>query len=485
MSLDANIVSNLDAGNNLKVALPNVPAQVGSVRLMSENDPGALTGNVSLRAPETSSDYRLRVGLDTILLSDTFNITSTAMNYNNWKYANATMTALGTGAGNVNFGATQGTASGHYAALTSYQYFPLVGTAPLVAEFTLGLATAALVANEVISCGFGVPGVAALPTDGVFFQLTSAGLIGVVVFNGSTTQTGVLANADTFVEGSMYQLMVVVGEREIEFWLDSVLLGAIGIPVANGQPFIQGSMPVFCMKHCSGTVSNTNTLRLCDLTISLLDIATNLPYSHQQALQGLHAYQHQNGTAVAGTVTTNQAVGTITSGSTPNLPTAAAGSNTAANITGLGGWGAINAAAGAATDFIASSFQNPTPGINVTGRNLMITGVHISAMNGGAAIATTPTTLLWSLLFGHTAVSLQTAEAATTHAPRRYQLGFMSAPIATPIGGLYGPEIKHEFDAPICIHPGEFLASVVKIVVGTATASQTIVYNVRFTGYYI
>jgi hypothetical protein len=485
MSLDANIVSNLDAGNNFKVALPNTPAQVGSLRFMSENDPGALTGAPYLRSPETSSDYRLRVGLDTILLSETFNITSTAMNYNSWKYSNATMTALGTAAGNVSFGVAQGTASGHYAALQSYQYFPIIGTAPLAAEFTVGLVTATIIANETISMGFGVPGVAALPTDGVFFQLTSAGLIGVVVFNNNTTQTGVLADLVDFTVGSMYQLMIVVGEREIEFWRDSVLLGAISIPVANGQPFIQGSLPVFTMKHCTGTVSNTNTFRLCDLTVSLLDIATNLPYSHQQALQGMHAYQQQNGVAVAGTVTTNQAVGTITTGSTPQSPTASAGSNTTANITGLGGWGAINAAAGAATDFIASSFQNPVPTINLTGRNLMITGVTISTINGGAAVATTPTTLLWTLAFGHTAVSLQTAEAAATHAPRRYQLGFQSAPIGAAIGQPYDKEIVCKLDTPICIYPGEFIATVMKIVVGTATASQTIIFNVRFDGYYI
>jgi hypothetical protein len=485
MALDANIVSNLDAGNNLKVSLPNTPAQVGSIRLMSENDAGSLTGNAYLRSPETSTDYRLRVGIDTVLMSETFNLTSTTTNYNTWKYTNSTMTAAGTSAGNMSFGVVQGTASGHYAAIQSYQYFPVIGTAPLAAEFTVGLATATLIANEVVSCGFGVPGAGVLPTDAVYFQLTSAGLIGVAVFNSSITQTGVLADITDFAIGSLYQLMIVVGERAIEFWKDNILLGELSIPNANGQPFIQGSLPIYCMKHCTGVVSNTNTLRLADLTVSLLDIAWNLPCSHQQAIQGLHAYQHQNGVATAGTVTTNQFVGTITTGSTPNLPTAAAGSNTAANAVGLGGWGAINAAAGAATDFIATSFQNPVPTINLTGRNLLITGVHISAINGGAAVATTPTTLLWSLAFGHTAVSLQTAEAATTHAPRRYQLGFMSAPIGAAIGQPYNQDLRIDLDAPLCIRPGEFIATVMKIVVGTATASQTIIFNVRFTGYYI
>jgi hypothetical protein len=153
----------------------------------------------------------------------------------------------------------------------------------------------------------------------------------------------------------------------------------------------------------------------------------------------------------------------------------------------LGGWGAINAAAGAATDFIGTSYQNPAGTINITGRNLLIRGVKITAINTGAAVATTPTTLLWTLAFGHTAVSLATTETAsfataTTHAPRRVQLGFMSAEVATPIGGLYSGDVSFNFDSPIVVRPGEFLATMMKIVVGTATASQTITYNVVFDG---
>jgi hypothetical protein len=169
------------------------------------------------------------------------------------------------------------------------------------------------------------------------------------------------------------------------------------------------------------------------------------------------------------------------------LPTSVAGSNTAANSVGLGGVGAINAAAAAATDFICTSYQNPAPTINITGRNLIIRGVRISTINTGAAVATTPTTIQWSLAFGHNSVTMNTTESgsfatATAHAPRRVALGFQSAAIAAAIGALYAPDIYMSFDSPIVVRPGEFIATLMKIVVGTATASQTITYCVTFDG---
>ena len=479
MALDVLIGgANLDSASNVKVALSNTPANIGGIRNFSENDSGSVTLSPYLSSPETSQDYRHRVGIDTILFAETFN--AAAQNTNNWTSANATMTATMSSGGTLNFGTVQGTANGHYASYRSYQYFPLIGTAPIAVEFSGGLFTATLVANEVVSFGLGVPGVAALPTDGAFFQITTAGVVGSVVYNGVTTSTAALQTLAAQSLATIYKYVMVVGEHTVEFWRDDILLGRLTVPAANGQPFMAGSLPIYAMKHCTGAVANTNTFRLSDITVSLLDIASNKPWAVQMATAGGSAYAGQNGHTQGSTTAT----GTITSGSSPNLPTSAAGSNTAANVTGLGGWGAINAAAGAATDFIATSYQNPAPTVLITGKNLVITGLRISTINTGAAVATTPTTLLWSAAYGHTAVSLATAEAAATHAPRRIQLGFQSAAIATAIGGLYSPDIFMPFASPIVVRPGEFFATVMKIVVGTATAAQTITYNVTPDGYF-
>ena len=110
------------------------------------------------------------------------------------------------------------------------------------------------------------------------------------------------------------------------------------------------------------------------------------------------------------------------------------------------------------------------------GRRLVLRGVRVSALNTGAAVATTATALQFSLAFGHTAVSLATSEAATTKAPRRIPLGHMTWPVGAAIGqGPQDGELFIDFgDAPVFVNPGEFIALVGKFLVGTATASQTI-----------
>jgi len=91
-------------------------------------------------------------------------------------------------------------------------------------------------------------------------------------------------------------------------------------------------------------------------------------------------------------------------------------------------------------------------------------------------VATTATTLQFSLAFGHSAVSLATAEAATTKAPRRVALGMMTWPVGAAIGAQpqTGALTVDFGDAPIYVNPGEFVQLVGKFLVGTATASQVI-----------
>jgi hypothetical protein len=134
-----------------------------STTVFYENDDGTKTGTAYLKSPEVSADYRLRVGLDTILFTDTFN--ATAQNTGNWKHAFATMTMTqSAGFLNVNAAGTS-TASGNYAYLQSWRYFPLIGTAPIAVEFT-GQFTNYPTTNEIFQAGVGVATGAAEPIAG-------------------------------------------------------------------------------------------------------------------------------------------------------------------------------------------------------------------------------------------------------------------------------------------------------------------------------
>ena len=145
--------ANVDAAYNLQVALPNTHAYIGGVRMHSENDSGEHTGVAYLKAPETSPDFRLRAGLDTILFNDVFN--ATTQNTHLWSYTFATLTAAQPGAGTVNFSTVQGTTSAHGAFMRTFQYFPLVNTAPLAVEVYFGQFTAQMVSGAVWLMGLG------------------------------------------------------------------------------------------------------------------------------------------------------------------------------------------------------------------------------------------------------------------------------------------------------------------------------------------
>lgn len=454
------------------------PAGVGGARMFSEVDAGTETGAALLKSPEVSADYRLRVGVDTLLFQDVLN--STAQNTTKWAYTLATLTATQSGNGAVTFSAVQGTTSSHGAFMRTFQYFPLLGTAPVWHEERWGQFTAALVANEVWSCGFGLPTAATtLPTEGAWFQLTTAGVIGRVCHNGVFTDSGVLmAFADVTV-GKLFKFSIMVGAAEVQWWCDDVLLGTTVVPDGNGQPFLQGALPAFRMKHNTGAVSNTNTMRSAGLIITQSDLNTSKPWSHQRALSGASAYIGQD----------NHTQGKTQWWTNNTAPTAAAATNTAAisGATTLGGLVAVLPTLTANNDGNLFTYQNPVPGPTITGRNLIITGVKIQGMvtvifNGG------PVLYAYAVQYGHTAVSLATAEAGsfvngTTHAPRTAFVGMESYPVTAPVGQIGQGCSLDLSEGPIVVRPGEFIAITARNM-GTVTTTGAITIGATLSGYW-
>jgi len=232
------------------------PENVGSVRMFSENDPGAVTGTALLRSPETSTDSRMRVGTDTLLAFDDFD--STTQNTTVYAHTFNTLTVSLPSDGMLAFSTVQGTSSAHGAFLRTYQTFSLMAGSMLWYEFTFGQVTAAMVANEVYSDGFGQPTAATgLPTDGVWMQLTTAGLIGRTCQNGVFKDSGVLKAFGDFAVGTIYRFLIGLGKNEVEWWMDDgtgmALLGVTARPSGSGQPTYMAGWPVFKMKHNTGS----------------------------------------------------------------------------------------------------------------------------------------------------------------------------------------------------------------------------------------
>jgi hypothetical protein len=474
MALDTNIAGavsgtgvDVDADRQLLVKANRDPAKAGAAVVFFENDKGTRTGAPYNKSPEVSQDFRLRVGLDTILFSDTFN--ATAQNPSNWKHAFTTMTMTqAAGFLNVNAAGTS-TVSGNFAYLQTWRYFQLLGTAPLAVEFT-GNFTAVPTANEIVQFGLGVCTGAADPVDGVWFEMSSAGLFGVQRYNsGVATKTLLLADLSALGLNQNRKYVAVIGEREIEWWIDDVLYGESPMPAGNGQPFITSALPAFIQKYNSGTVGSTpNTIfKLGDLSVMLMDLNANMTWANQMASCGLGAQQLNGGAAGSPQI---QWANTA-------LPAAAAATNTTAALGAfLGGIFQMNAPATGATDLIVSSYQNPLGGVNQTPRTIKLRGIKVDCLNSVVAVATTPTVFAVALAWGGTALTLAQTETAsfannTVKARRIQPIGVLTFPVGAAVGAS-GGSIQFDFEAPLVINPGEFVQVIVKPLVGTATATE-------------
>lgn len=453
--------------NELKVALPNAttPANVGAVRFMSENDAGAVLGTPTLQSPETDSNYRLRVAHEALFDIETFNYT--AQNTGKHSYLTTTL-AMAWSAAGLTTNSANITTSATGASFRTYAEFAILPAAQLYCE-VIGSFSAQPTTNTIID--FGLMRLAAAnpfaPSDGVHFRLTSAGLLGVINSNGTETMTP--AFAFTYANNAKHLFTISIDERAVEFWIDNELHGVIETPAGQGQACMSSSLP-FGLRHAivGGAAGSAMNFVLNDYAVTIG--GPNM--AQTSSIIGQRAYGSYQGLS-GGTM------GSLATYPNSTNPTAAVPTNTAltANLpAGLGGQGAVTAQAAAATDLIWASYQVPAGTANVQGRRLVLRGVVIDLVNLGAAVATTATTIQFSLAFGHTAVSMATAEAAAAKAPRRISLGIATWPVGAAIGQQpQAGQIRLDLgDAPIFVNPGEFVALVGKFLVGTATASQVI-----------
>jgi hypothetical protein len=465
-----------DGNGNALVALPSIdtPAAVGALRVYQVDDPGLRTGEPHLNSFEVDEDYRARVGQDALIDEERFNYT--AQNTGKFAYRNTTATITWSASGMLlNASGITTTTTG--VGFQSYSEISVLTATTLYTECAVAFPSTTCPTNVVFDFGSMRTAVANpyAPTDGIFWRMKPAGLVGVMNFNGSETEVPLTdaSNAGANwvpVVNKAHRFIIAASNREVEFWIDGELWGTGATPTGNHAPFAGTSLPCFASRWAivggaAGAVYQP-TVKIYGVSIGGVQVGDRLSVVGNRLLG---SYSGLSG-------------GTMGSLSTyPNStnPTAAAPSNTAltANLpAGLGGQGSVIAAVAAAADGIWGSYQVPVGTAAVQGKRLAIRGVYVSCVNLGAAVTTTATTIQFSLAFGHTAVSLATAEGAAAKAPRRVPLGFATWPVGAAIGAQpqSGPLFVDFGDAAIYVNPGEFVALVGKFLVGTATASQVI-----------
>jgi hypothetical protein len=291
--------------------------------------------------------------------------------------------------------------------------------------------------------GLFVPIGTTTPADGAWFQVTSAGVIGVISYNGSITQTGILVAPGNLPIAQNGTYLIVVNSTYVEFWIDNVLYGEVDVPAGQATPFLTDALPIGMQYRQTGTVAGTGqaAIRIGDVGVTVGDIAQNRTWAAQMSGMGHHASQYQSGSVSPGTSTAS-----LTNATAATTLTGAAISQTvpikATATGGFGGEAGIIAGVPGA-DGLVFSFLNPLGSITQPPRNLTIYGVRISSVNLGAAVGASPTTLQWSLAYGATGGTVPplTVVADTTNLTaitvkgyRRIPLGISSFLAAAAVG---------------------------------------------------
>ena len=474
----SNTLADVDAGNNLKVTLPTDHLHMGGALQFNENDSGEITGQKFFFSPEVDTDYRQRVSQDLMLDDEAFNYVT----QNTGKHVLNASTMAGlwsigqftTNTGNIT---TINTGLNFY----TYASFPVISTQTLSCDMEIGFSNQP-VSNTFIEFGFQLGlSPTSSATDGCYFRLSSAGLQGIVTNSSTETSTGVFPATEgtgtwTYTNNKKYQFICYLGGVAAYFWVNdgtgARLLGTIPLPSGQARMVSAGGLQ-FMLKHriVGGVAGGVIQAQLGAYSIRLGGSNTTSTLS-TQSNRMYGSYQGFGG----GTQ------GSLANYSNSANPTAAVPTNTTAALgTGLGGQFWETATLAVNTDGIICSYQVPPLSSSLQGKRLVIRGVALSSYIQ-TAITGAPFIAQYSLAFGHTAVSLATAESATTKMPRRVALPFTQAVTAAQAASTLVTQSENfcDFgDAPIFVNQGEFIALVTKHV-GTVATAGVIAHTVTF-----
>ena len=476
-------VANVDSYFNLNVAGPKNILATGFYGLAGINDDGTIVAGGRINRAYMAEGGALYAGNKRLLWDDTFN--ATAQNTSKYKFSATTMTgAMAGGFLTLNSGSitTVSTSCG----FQTFKQFPLFAKAELRANFSVQIPNGAQ-ANQTIEFGLfqaalngAAPGA---PTDGVLFRYDpTGGLRGVINYNGTETQTGTITPPST---NTNHDYLIVTNSDAALFYIDGILQGIITLLTAaptQGQPFQAASQPATWRVYTAGSAPALAPILKCsDVYVSELGPDNQAPWSQQKSGFGHMGYQGQNGGTMGST--SNFGNGALAAASILSNTNVGTG-----NPAGLGGYSHDLCTLAAGTDGIVTSFQNPAAAAGVTGRNLVITGVWIHSVVD-TVIVGGPLAFVYTLAYGHTAISLATTETSsftsgTTKAPRRIAIGCEGMAAAAAAGTLLSQAgVYRQFISPITVAPGEFVA-VVGRNFGTAVTSGSVVHAVGFDAYF-
>ena len=472
--------ANVDTNFNLAIVTPSAD-KTGFVNLSVQDDDGVLAGTSVVGVPRvsklaTSRNRTLRVGSWLQEFCSTFAMA--AQNTSIW-LANVGSGTFAHTNGWLVFNNSSITSAGVAIMYRTWRQFVITPDVPKIIDVDL-MISAAPPTNWNFEFGIGIHngGTPFAPTDGAWVRINTSGVFLVSGINGAETLGGSVYPAASIPVAVSRQWRLVVHVDSIEVWLadadgDYSLLGTLATPATAAGISQAMSGSFFARLNQPAIASAAVQMRLGSVVVWSADNQTTKLHSYVQAAAGLHSSQAPDGTTAGqtGNMTNNLAVGAG----------AVATNTTAAVSTGLGGQFTVQPALAAGTDGIMQSFQNQTGAVGSPGRTLMVTGVRLRGIVTTVLVGG-PVSYVWSVAFGHTAVTLTTAETSVAKAPRRMPLDIESFAAAAAVGTL-GQLMDQKFEPPIPVNPGELFALVAKNV-GTVTSTGAITYIAQVQGYW-
>jgi hypothetical protein len=460
----------IDDNKKGMVNLPMAENEAGSAAIIAENDAGDVTGTRSTRAIEVSSDFRLRVGQDNMIFNESF--PGAALNTSLWQAPTATMTVtVVNGFAVLNAGLSL--ALNAVSQVRTYRHFPCYKQYTTYAELEMQLLESPITGNK-CEWGLFLAATTAAPTDGAFFRLDQAGTFNCVAnYNGVEIQSAALDVALIGV-GQTHAYLIYIGSNVVRFWIDNILVAEIENPSGQGSSMSSMNLPLAFRNHNTAATSVAQVMRIGNTNVTFGDQAMSKPWGHILSGAGGSSTQGQTGSILGSTALYNNAA--------PAAGAALSNTAAAAQFLGLGGIYNVAPTLIAGTDGILSSFQVPLGTAVLPGKTLYVTEVILESVVTTALVGG-PVIYSASLAYGHTAVSLATAEGATTKAARRVPLGVKSY-VSAAAQGATVPRITASFaSAPIAVYPGEFVQIALRNL-GVVTTSGVITFVASFNGYW-
>lgn len=437
------------AAGELQVRNPSSPYSAGYTALTGMCDTAG-----QIRVPISGSTQGL-LGVGNAVIDWEEGFAASAISPSKWKLLSSGMTGTIPTPNVVVLNANNTLTSASYALISSWRTFETGRGSDRVIGWRIRIPS--IVLGAVVEIGILSATTVTAPITGAFFRIGADGVLKGVTLDAAGTEiyTDPITIPDVNIA---HDFVIVVGKNVVYFQIDDVIVGSIATGTVSASPVLVESAPAAIRVY-----NSVATATACQVHV----------YRSVGAYYGgNYGFSDVTLSALAGDMAaqgiTGASTGSLANWANSAAPTAASLSNVSASYTTLGGQFSFAMIAGAEADYALFGFQVPALTASNKASTLLIRSInidtYISALTTGAT-----SVLIWGIGFGSSAVSLATADGATTKAPRRIPVGIQTF-AATDIVGKQATPINKTFSQPISINSGEFFHVILKLPAGTSAS---------------